>query len=99
MKHILDQLARNSILLPDHLAKPILAGNTPPIEEIVMAMLIGSLDCEATVRNDPASTWNERRIARQCLAAAFLSAMAVMGKGEAEKQCGVPTVTLQDGKL
>ena len=99
MKHILDQLARNSILLPDHLAKPILAGNTPPTEEIVMALVIGAMDAEALVRADSKSSWNERRIARQCLAAAFLSAMAVMGKGEAEKQCGVPTVTLQDGKL
>jgi hypothetical protein len=97
MKHILDQLARNSTLLPGDQATAILAGNTPPIEDIVIALVIGSLDCEATVRNDPASTWNERRIARQCLAVAFLSALAVLG--EAEKECGVPTATPQDGEL
>jgi hypothetical protein len=97
MKEILIQLARNSTLLPGDQATAIFAGSTPPIEDIVMALVIGSLDCEATVRNDPASTWNERRIARQCLAVAFLSALAVLGK--AERQCGVPTVTLQDGKL
>ena len=77
---VLNQLARNTKLLPENLSAAILAGNTPPIEELVMALVIGALDCEATVRNDPASTWNERRIARQCLAVGFLSALAVLGK-------------------
>ena len=83
MKHILDQLARNSILLPDHLAKPILAGDTPPVEEIVMALLIGAMDAHAVVVNDAASSWNEKRLARMALAVAFLAAMAILNQGEA----------------
>ena len=82
MNSILVQLA-HSTLLPDDLAKPILAGNTPPTEEIVMALVIGAMDAEALVRADSKSSWNERRIARQCLAVAFLSAMAILSQGEA----------------
>ena len=88
MNNILVQAARNSTLLPEDLSAAILAGNTPPVEEIVMALVIGAMDAEALVRGDPKSDWNERSIARQCLAVAFLSAMAVVG--EAENQCGVP---------
>ena len=80
MKHILDQLARNSTLLPDDLAKPILAGNTPPPEEIVMALIIGCMDAHAVIVGDPESSWNEKRFARIALAVAYLSAMAVAGK-------------------
>jgi hypothetical protein len=58
----------------------MLAGNTPPLDEIVMALVIGAMDAEAVVRADPKSSWNERRIARQCLAVAFLSAMAIVGE-------------------
>lgn len=79
MNNILDQLARSGLLLDD-LAKPILAGNTPPLEEIVMALVIGAMDAHAVTVGDPQSTWNEKRLARMALAVAFLSAMAVLGK-------------------
>jgi hypothetical protein len=82
MNRILDQLARSGLLLDD-LAKPILAGNTPPIEEIVMSVIIGCMDAHAVLTGDPQSTWNERRLARMALAGAFLSAMALLGRGEA----------------
>jgi hypothetical protein len=88
VKNLLVQLA-HSTLLPDDLAKPILAGDTPPVENIVMAVVIGAMDAHAVVVGDPQSSWNDRRIARLMLAATSLSAMAVLG--EAEKQCGVPT--------
>ena len=81
MKNTLaQQLALNSTLLPDDLATAILAGNTPPTEEIVMALVIGCMDAHAVTVGDPESTWNEKRLARMALAVAFLSAMAVVGK-------------------
>jgi hypothetical protein len=98
MKRILDQLARSGLLLPDDSAA-ILAGNTPPVEEIVMALVIGAMDAHAVIVGDPESSWNEKRLARMALAVAFLSAMAVVGEGQAEKECGVPTATPQDGEL
>ena len=76
MKRILGQLARSGLLWNDAMAGAILAGKAPPLEEIVLALVIGALDAEAVVRGDPKSTWNERRIARQCLAVAFLGAIA-----------------------
>ena len=79
MNRILDQLARSG-LLPDDVAKPILAGDTPPVETIVMAVIIGCMDAHAVVVGDPQSTWNEKRLARMALAGAFLAAMAVVGK-------------------
>ena len=82
MNRILDQLARTG-LLPDDLATAILAGDTPPLEDIVMALVIGCMDAHAVLTGDPQSTWNERRLARMALAGAFLSAMALLGRGEA----------------
>ena len=82
MKHILGQLARSGLLFADDMTAAIFAGNVPPIEEIVLAVLITCTDAEAVVRGDPKSTWNERRIARQCLAIAFLSAIACVREQE-----------------
>ena len=78
MKHILNQLARNSTLLPDDLAAGILAGNTPPTEEIVMAVLIGCMDAYFVLDRD--TSLNERCTARMALAVAFLTAMAILGE-------------------
>ena len=49
MNNILDQLARNTGLLPDDLATAILAGEMPPVEEIAMALVIGAMDAHAVV--------------------------------------------------
>jgi hypothetical protein len=76
---IYSQLARNTGLLPDDIAAAILAGNTPAIKEIVIALLIGAMDAHAVTIGDPQSTWNEKRLAHMALAVAFLSAMAVAG--------------------
>lgn len=76
MNAILDQLARSGLLFDDVMVAAILSGTTPPLEEIVLALCIGTLDAEVMVRNDPKSSWNEKRIARQCLAIAFLTAIA-----------------------
>jgi len=81
MNRILDQLARSGLLLDD-LAKPILAGDTPPIEELVMALLVGAMDAHFVLAGDPNSSWNERRLSRMALAVAFLAAMAVLGGEE-----------------
>jgi CTP:molybdopterin cytidylyltransferase MocA len=80
MKSILNQLARNTGLLPDELATAILAGDMPPVEEIAMALVIGAMDAHAVVVGSVESSWNEKRFARMALAVAFLSAMAVAGK-------------------
>jgi hypothetical protein len=76
MRRILDQLARSGLLWDDDMVAAIFAGHTPLMEDIVLALVIGAMDAEAVVRGDPKSTWNEKRLARQCLAVAFLSAIA-----------------------
>ncbi|MGD0778818.1 MAG: hypothetical protein ABSC05_39075 [Candidatus Solibacter sp.] len=78
MTNILNQLARNTDLLPKDMATAILADNTPPAEEIVMALVIGAMDACAVTINDPQSTWIDRRAARMGLAVTFLAAMAVV---------------------
>lgn len=78
MSRILKQLARSGLLWDDETVAAILAGNIPPVEEIVLPLLITCMDSEITVRNDSTSTWNQRRIARQGLAVAFLAAIAWM---------------------
>jgi hypothetical protein len=77
MNNVIDQLARNTGLLPDDLATAILAGDTPPVEDIVISLVIGAMDAHAVVVGDPESSWNEKRLARMALAVAFLAAMAV----------------------
>jgi hypothetical protein len=81
-KEIYSQLARNTDLLPKDMATAILAGNTPAIKEIVMALLIGAMDAHAVTIGDPQSTWNEKRLAHMALAVAFLGAMAVVADEE-----------------
>ena len=81
MTSILNQLA-HSTLLPDDLAVAILAGNAPPLEEMLTAVLISVQDANAVLVNDPESSPTERRIARMVLAVAFLSAMAVVGEAQ-----------------
>ena len=76
---VIDQLAYNTGLLTDDLATAILAGDMPPVEQIVMELVIGAMDAHAVVVGDPQSTWNEKRLARMALAGAFLAAMAVLG--------------------
>ena len=76
VNEILGQLARSGLLFDDAMVEAILSGNLPPLNEIVLALVIGAMDAEAVVRGDPKSSWNEKRIARQCLAVAFLAAIA-----------------------
>ena len=84
------QLA-HSTLLPDDMAAAILAGHTPPIEDVVLHLVIGALDAHAVVLGGPHSTWNEKRLARMALAVAFLGAMAALNDAEAESHSGVGT--------
>ena len=72
---VIRQLA-NTTLLTKEMSEAILAGNPPAIDEIITWLLIGSMDCEAVIRQDQESSWAERRIARQCLVLAFLLAIA-----------------------
>jgi hypothetical protein len=82
MKRILDQLARSGLLCDEDMVSAIFAGNMPPLEELALALVIGAMDAEAVVRGDPTSTWNEKRIARACLAIAFLAAIACLKEQE-----------------
>jgi hypothetical protein len=72
---IFGQMARNTNLLPESQSSEILAGNVPPLEDIIIPLLIGAMDCEAVIGCDPKSTWNEKRLARVCLILAFLLAI------------------------
>jgi len=78
---IYGQLARTK-LLPDDLAAAILGGNVPPIETLVLHLLIGALDAHSVMIGDAHSSTNERRIARLVLAVAFLSALATVGEAQ-----------------
>lgn len=81
MTTIYGQLAKSG-LLPGEMSAAILAGNMPPLEEIVTALLIGSIDCQAVTAKDQQSTWFERRIARQVLILAFMSALSQFSRPE-----------------
>jgi hypothetical protein len=74
--YVLDQIARSGLLLDDDLVAAIFNGTPPPLESIVNELVTRALDAEAVIRGDAGSTWNERRIAIQCLAIAFLTALA-----------------------
>jgi hypothetical protein len=76
---VYDQLAHSG-LLPDDVAAVILAGGVPPVEDLVLDLVIGALDAHAVMIGDPQSSPTERRIARLVLASAFLSALATMGE-------------------
>ena len=77
---IFRQIARNTNLLPESQASEILAGNVPPLEDIIIPLLIGTMDCEALTAADSNSTWTERRLARLCLILAFLLAIVAAKK-------------------
>ena len=83
MKAILKRLAKSGLLF-DSLAEQILKGVMPPLEDILVDLVDGAMDAEAVVRGDPKSSWNEKRIARQCLAVVFLVALAFCG----DEECG-----------
>ena len=74
--YVLDQIARSGLLVDDNLVAAIFNGTPPPLEDIVNELVTRALDAEAVIRGDAGSTWNERRIAIQCLAIAFLTALA-----------------------
>lgn len=74
---ILDQLARNTNLLPDALSEAILSGVVPPRPDLTMHLIIAALDAYVAIANDPQSTWNDRRLSRQALAIAFLTAFSM----------------------
>ena len=76
---ILRQMALNTNLLPVDLSKAILAGNMPPVEEIVLALVITTIDAHAVTQNDPQATWIDKRAARMALVGVILAAMAVLG--------------------
>ena len=74
---VLGELALNTTLLPESLRDGILTGVVPSQSEVVRHLVITAVDAETMVANDPKSTWNERRLARQALAVAFLAALAL----------------------
>jgi hypothetical protein len=78
MDLILTQLLQ-SRLLPEDLCTEIRHGITLPISELVMPLILAVLDSYIFVDNDPKSSWNSRRIARQNAAVAFLLALALYG--------------------
>lgn len=71
------RLLAYSTLLPSYVSEPILAGNAPPLADVVDALLTHALDCEATLAGDSNTTMNERRIARAVATVAFLAALAL----------------------
>ena len=78
---VMNRLGRSG-LLSNETAEAIFTDAGIPLRIVVDELLVGVLDCEATVRNEAASTWNERRIVRACAAIAFLSALATAQERE-----------------
>lgn len=99
---ILSQIVRNTNLLPSTVSASILACNNEfPLDKIVMHLLIVALDVEAMIGKDSDSTLNEKRIARQNLTVAFLSALAVAGtdgKEPAKTRDPAPAVGHRENK-
>jgi hypothetical protein len=72
---VMNRLGRSGLLSNDT-EEAIFTDAGISLRTIVDELLVGVLDCEATVRNDATATWNERRMVRACAAIAFLSALA-----------------------
>jgi hypothetical protein len=79
MNAIFGQLARTR-LLDDKMSAAILAGTIPSMEEIVLQLVIGIMDCEGLIRGDAKASWTEKRLARQCLGLVFLSALSCVNE-------------------
>jgi hypothetical protein len=75
---ILNQLARNTTLLPKDRSELVIEGDILPLQDIVTTLLFGASDCNATLANDPTSTWNDKRLSRAVLTSCFLSALALV---------------------
>jgi hypothetical protein len=76
LEHHLRQLAANTPILPPSMRTSILDGDPPPVEEVVQALLVFTLDAAAMTANAAESTWAERRLAWQCVAVALLVVIA-----------------------
>jgi hypothetical protein len=74
---ILNQLGRNTTLLPQEMREDISFGCFPALEEIVGALLMNSVDATAVTESDPTSTWNDKRHARTALTNSFLLALVL----------------------
>ena len=85
MTNVIDQMARNTDLLPQAMAEAILAGSPPPLEEIVVALIIACMDAHAVIVGSPESSWNDKRQARMALTVAFLAAMATLGDAQSQR--------------
>jgi hypothetical protein len=73
---VLKQLALNTTLVPDEIRSEIKNGDEPPTTDVIMALLIHSLDCWAFTESDSKASMTEKRLARQALVNAFLLALA-----------------------
>jgi hypothetical protein len=72
---VLRQLALNTTLVPDEIRTTIKNGDETPINAVIMALLVHSLDCWAVTNGDPNASMTENRLARQSLVTAFLLAL------------------------
>ena len=62
---IYGQLARNTGLLPEDMAEAILAGNTPPTEDLVLHLVIAAWDGYAVLTGHPQSSKQDHPCPRQ----------------------------------
>jgi hypothetical protein len=72
---VLRQLALNTTLIPDEIRTAIKAGNEPPMNDVVMALLIHALDCQAVIDGGLKVAMTEKLLARQSLVIAFMLAL------------------------
>lgn len=92
MTSTLIQLA-HSKLLSEARSASILAGKMPPLSEILLDLVVTSLDAHAVAIGDPKTSWAERRLSHQNLANSFLLALLLEGTFGSEKRGGANTPT------
>jgi hypothetical protein len=62
-------------LLDCDLARAIKDQKDFELDEVVKSLVFSARDAFTAMKNDPQSTWNEKRMATGCLVNAFLSAL------------------------
>lgn len=78
MTYTLSQLA-HSKLMPESVAAAIVAGNIPPVQELMDHLLTTSLDAYFVIAGDPNSSWNDKRLSHQSLVSTFMLALLLDG--------------------
>jgi hypothetical protein len=76
MNYVLNQLA-HSKLLPPFVSAGMLAGNVPPVLELLNHLLTTTMDAHFITAGDSKASWIDKRLSHQNLVTAFMLALLV----------------------